>query len=130
MVGTAMSKLDHLSLPVASWTRSRDWYVQTLGLAVEFEVPERNTVAVQDAHDFTLFLVEGRVPAAPAELALYFQVDDVRRVHGALSERGVPFEHPPQKVFWGFGAELRDPDGYAIRLWDERSMQAEGEGGG
>ena len=31
--------------------------------------------------------------------------------------------HPPKKVFWGFGAEC-DPDGYAVRLWDEKSMNS------
>jgi uncharacterized glyoxalase superfamily protein PhnB len=38
--------------------------------------------------------------------------------------RGVAFAHAPQKTYWGYGAELRDPDGYLIRLWDERSMKA------
>jgi hypothetical protein len=37
--------------------------------------------------------------------------------------RGIEFAHPPQKVFWGFGAELVDPDGYRIRLWDAQSMK-------
>jgi hypothetical protein len=27
-------------------------------------------------------------------------------------------------TYWGYGAELIDPDGYLIRLWDERSMKA------
>jgi catechol 2,3-dioxygenase-like lactoylglutathione lyase family enzyme len=119
-----MPKLDHLTMPVSDWTASRDWYVNTLGLAVEFEIPEAKTVAVQDEDDFTVFLVEGAVPAAPAAFALYFQVEDVRASHAALAARGVPFTHAPQKTFWGFGAELPDPDGYAIRLWDERSMKA------
>lgn len=121
-----MLKFDHLAIPVGSWTASRDWYVETLGLTIEFEVPDRSTVAVQDEHNFTLFLVQGAVPPAPAEFALYFQVADVRKSHQSLSGRGVPFNHPPQKVFWGFGAELPDPDGYSIRLWDERSMKSKG----
>jgi hypothetical protein len=25
--------------------------------------------------------------------------------------------------FWGYGPELADPDGYVIRLWDEKSMR-------
>src|SRR2546430_10342892 len=29
----------------------------------------------------------------------------------------------PRKTYWGYGAELKDPDGYLIRLWDERSMK-------
>jgi hypothetical protein len=44
----------------------------------------------------------------------------------ALETNGVAFSARPQKLFWGYGAELRDPDGYLIRLWDEQSMKAKG----
>ena len=43
-----------------------------------------------------------------------------------LAARDVNFEKPPQKLFWGYGAELRDPDGYLIYLWDERTMREKG----
>ena len=33
-----MMKFDHLCLPVSSLERSRDWYIATLGLKVEFFV--------------------------------------------------------------------------------------------
>lgn len=62
-----MMKFDHLRIHVTDLVRSRAWYVTTLGLKVEFEVPDRQTA--------------------------------------------------------GYGAELQDPDGYLIRLWDERSMK-------
>jgi hypothetical protein len=29
----------------------------------------------------------------------------------------------PRKSNWGYGAELADPDGYFVRLWDERTMK-------
>ena len=32
----------------------------------------------------------------------------------------------PQKLPWGYGAELDDPDGYRISLWDEVSMREKG----
>jgi predicted enzyme related to lactoylglutathione lyase len=57
------------------------------------------------------------------ECALYFQVDDVDRVHRSLADRGVPFVHPPQVSSWGYGAALVDPDGHTVLLWDERSMK-------
>jgi catechol 2,3-dioxygenase-like lactoylglutathione lyase family enzyme len=57
-----MMKLDHLRIPVTDLGRSRDWYTKTLGLKVEFEVPERQTVALQDTDDFALFLQEGPSP--------------------------------------------------------------------
>ncbi len=120
-----MLKFDHLTIPVASWTISRDWYVQVLGFTVEFEIPDARTVAVRDDHDFTIFLAQGNVPVHTSQFALYFQVENVRRSHESLSSRGVPFNHPPQDTPWGFGAELLDPDGYSIRLWDKRSMKTD-----
>jgi len=116
-----MMKLDHLNLPVSDLDRSRDWWMSTLGLKVEFEVPNARTVALNDSEGFAIFLQEK--PGAVASVALWFQVDDVDATHAAWSARGVAFTHGPQKNFWGYGAELADPDGYLVRLWDERSMK-------
>ena len=54
----AMMKLDHLNLPVSNLERSRDWWVSTLGLKVEFEVPDTRTVALNDGEGFAIFLQE------------------------------------------------------------------------
>jgi len=59
-------------------------------------------------------------------VALYFQVADVEATHRNLSAAGLLFRHPPQAVFWGHGAELEDPDGYLVRLWDEHTMKQKG----
>jgi catechol 2,3-dioxygenase-like lactoylglutathione lyase family enzyme len=117
-----MMKFDHLSLPVRDLDKSREWYVSALGLKVEFEVPDRRTVALQDGQGFTIFLQE-RGGAVSNGVALWFQVEDVDATFKAWSGRGVAFARGPQKTFWGYGAELTDPDGYLVRLWDERSMR-------
>jgi predicted enzyme related to lactoylglutathione lyase len=118
-------RLDHLELPVSEWTRSRDWYRDMLGFEVEFEIPERLTAAMRDDADLTVFVRQGR--PAPAEgLSFTIQVDDVEARAAELARRGVRFVHPPQKVYWGYGAELLDPDGYRLRLWDEVTMKAKG----
>ncbi|HXA26661.1 MAG TPA: VOC family protein [Acetobacteraceae bacterium] len=116
-------KFDHLSIPVTNADRSRDWYVATLGLRVEFEVAERRTVALQDSGGFTVFLQEVASAVDPNGCAMWFQVADVDVTSAEWSARGVAFSHGPQKSFWGYGAELLDPDGYSIRLWDEQSMR-------
>jgi len=118
-----MLKFDHLRLPVTDLARSRDWYIRTLGLTVEFEVPERQTVALQDTDDFTIFLQEVPSPVVPSECALWFQVGDVDTAFTDWSARGIEFAHGPRKSYWGYGAELADPDGYLIRLWDQQSMK-------
>ena len=117
-----MIKLDHLTIPVRDHARSRDWYVSTLGLRVEFEVPERKATALQDEHGFTIFVEQSTGPIGRGT-ALYFSVENVDDTYAKLSGRGVAFAHPPQKTYWGYGAELTDPDGYLARLWDETTMR-------
>jgi catechol 2,3-dioxygenase-like lactoylglutathione lyase family enzyme len=116
-----MIKLDHLAIGVRDSSASRDWYARHLGFEVEFEVPARNAFALKDDADFTLF-VDQSEPPAPG-IAMYFQVDDVDAVAARLAAAGVRFSHPPQKTYWGYGAEALDPDGYRVRLWDETSMR-------
>jgi catechol 2,3-dioxygenase-like lactoylglutathione lyase family enzyme len=122
-----MIKLDHLTIAVSDCDKSREWYTKTLGLKLEFEIPERRTAAVQDEFDFTLFLAE--TPGGPGRpsCVLTFQVADVEAHYKTLSAAGVTFVHPPQKTFWGYGSELKDPDGYRIWLWDEKTMREKGE---
>ena len=118
-----MMKFDHLSIPVTNVDRSREWYVETLGLKVEFEVPERRSVALQDSERFAIFLQEVSIAVAPNGCALWFQVTDVDATFADWTTRGVAFAHGPRKSFWGYGVELIDPDGYRVRLWDEQTMR-------
>lgn len=117
-----MMKFDHLAIPVTNCARSRDWYVATLGLKVEFEMPERRAVALQDSDGFAIFPQEIAESVIPSGTALWFQVADVDASFAELSARGIEFAHGPRKTYWGYGVELADPDGYLLRLWDERTM--------
>lgn len=121
-----MIKFDHLALFVIDVQRSREWYVSVLGLDVEFELPDSNTVALQDDFDFTLFLGEHPEGNITPSCVLTFQVENVDEKYQELSAKGIPFKETPKKLDWGYGAELVDPDGYVIRLWDEVSMRENG----
>jgi predicted enzyme related to lactoylglutathione lyase len=122
-----MPRLDHLSLPVRDWRKSHDWYKDRLGFEVEFEILDRKTAAMRDDADLTMFLYEGQVVNCPG-ISFTIQVDDVEAKYDALVAGGISFVHPPMKVFWGYGAELSDPDGYRLRLWDQKSMTEKGGG--
>jgi catechol 2,3-dioxygenase-like lactoylglutathione lyase family enzyme len=123
-----MPRLDHIGLAVSDWRASRDWWRDRLGFEVEFEIPDAGVAAMRDDADLTVFLGQAPNVSVPEGLNLTVQVADVEATHATLSAAGVPFVHPPAKVYWGYGAELKDPDGYVIRLWDEASMKAKGGG--
>jgi catechol 2,3-dioxygenase-like lactoylglutathione lyase family enzyme len=119
-------KFDHMTLPVSDPARSRDWYMQNLGFKLEFENLAAGFAAIQDDNDFTIFLQKAAGPLAGEKCSLTIQVADVDQTHRELSAQGVKLLGEPKRHFWGYGAELNDPDGYLIRLWDEVSMSEKG----
>ena len=82
---------------------------------------------MRDDADLTIFLYEGEVVNCPG-ISFTVQVNDVKERHSMLVGAGLSFVHPPMKVFWGYGAELCDPNGYRLRLWDQKSMKEKGGG--
>ncbi len=82
---------------------------------------------MRDDADLTVFLYEHEVAPCPG-ISFTIQLNDVEAKHQELSAAGIAFVHPPMKVFWGYAAELCDPDGYRLRLWDQTSMLEKGGG--
>ena len=114
--------LNHLCLTVKNAAQSRDFYVKSLGLKLEHEDPKTGFVGMDDGGGFGLLLQQGELRIDPAEiLSLYFEVEDVDALHRDLSAKGLKFEHAPMQTRWGYGPELKDPDGYVIRFFDSRS---------
>ena len=107
--------LDHLTISVTDLKRSTAWYTSVLGLRVEFEVPAHSAVALQDSGGFTLFLEQHAALSDRPNCILTFRVDDVDKFSFELRSHGISIESSPQRLFWGYGAEVRDPDGYLVR---------------
>jgi catechol 2,3-dioxygenase-like lactoylglutathione lyase family enzyme len=121
-----VARLDHIELAVKDWRASRDWWRDHLGFEVEFEDADQGMAALRDSADLTVFLCQDASVVVPPRFSLSIQVDDVDGSHQVLTGLGLEFVHPPAKVFWGYGAELLDPNGYRLRLWDETSMKQKG----
>jgi catechol 2,3-dioxygenase-like lactoylglutathione lyase family enzyme len=117
----ARPHVSHMVLPVSDEQRSRDWYVGKLGFALEREL--EGAVGIKDRAGLTIFLIKSQGPLAGQKITLTIQVDDVDRKHHELVAAGVTFASPPQRQFWGYGAEVLDPDGYMNHLWDEVTMR-------
>lgn len=117
-----VARVSHLVLPVADVQRSRDWYVNRLGFSLERDSGE--AVGIKDNSGLTIFLIRTTEPLAGQKSTLTIQVANVASKHEELTALGVTFVSPPQRQFWGYGAEVRDPDGYMNHLWDEVTMAA------
>jgi catechol 2,3-dioxygenase-like lactoylglutathione lyase family enzyme len=121
-----MAKLSHMVLPVTDLGKSRDWYVKNLDFKLEFE--REGVAAIKDEADLTIFLQKTANALVGEKITLTIQVKDVDRKHQELASRGVNFASAPKRQFWGYGAEVLDPDGYMNHLWDEGTMlKATGE---
>ena len=116
-----MVKFDHMTLPVSNVRKSRDWYVNNLGFKVEFE--RGGITAIQDSAGFTIFLRKATKRLPGDKVTLTIQLKSVDRTHDKLSKNGLKFVKSPQRLFWGYGAELEDPDGYMLNLWDQVTMR-------
>jgi catechol 2,3-dioxygenase-like lactoylglutathione lyase family enzyme len=141
------AKLNHLQITVRDAARSRDWYVENIGLKVEFEVPQQGFVALEDDWGMALLISRGKLAKGAASgFAIYFEVEDVDARYEVLKanggnrnvtadpfprgkgnrikrvREGVKIVHEPKRTAWGYGPELRDPDGYIVRLFDYRSI--------
>ena len=86
-----MPKLNHIAIPVKDWAQSRDWYVKTLGMGLEFEIPDRLVAAVKDDSEFAIFLHQAPVPAVPIGFALTIQVADVQASFQQITQKGITF---------------------------------------
>src|SRR6185295_12033054 len=109
-----MAKVSHMVLPVSDVRKSRDWYVDKLGFTVSRE--HEGVVGITDQSGLTIFLQNTAGSLAGHKITLTIQVDDVDGKHEELANLGVTFVSPPKLVFWGYGAEVLDPDGYMNHL--------------
>jgi catechol 2,3-dioxygenase-like lactoylglutathione lyase family enzyme len=115
-----MAKVSHMVLPVSDARKSRDWYVDKLGFTVERE--HEGVVGIKDQSGLTIFLQKASGSLPGQKITLTIQVDNVDSKHKELASLGVNFVSPPKLHFWGYGAEVLDPDGYLNHLWDEVTM--------
>ena len=115
-----MARVSHMVLPVSDIQKSREWYVNRLGFTLEREREE--AVGIKDQSGLTIFLMKATGPLAEQKITLTIQVENVDSKHQELATLGVSFVSSPQRQFWGYGAEVLDPDGYMNHLWDEVAM--------
>lgn len=109
-----------------------DFYVNKLGFEKRADVPMgpgaprwievapsgAQTVVVLATKDFSPDEETGRLfeSLVGKYNGLVFATDDLDATYKTLTERGVSFSTQPTKEFWGYYAEVQDPDGNTLML--------------
>ena len=73
-------------------------------------------MGIKDQSGLVIFLQKAAGTLAGQKITLTLQVDYVESKHQELASLGVNFVSPPKRLFWGYGAEVLDPDGYMNHL--------------
>jgi predicted enzyme related to lactoylglutathione lyase len=89
---------------------------------VEVENVESGFGGLEDSGAVELILVQRTMTDRERDCALTIQCDSVLARHNEFTARGIHFVHEPKTVPWGYGAELMDPDGYRMMIWDKNTM--------
>jgi len=121
-----MVKISHMVLPVTDLPSSREWYVNSLGFKPVLE--QEDVIGITDEAGLTIFLRRSTGALPGEKITLTIQVENVEGKHRELASRSVKFVSAPKLQFWGYGAEVLDPDGYMNHLWDEVSMRKKTQG--
>lgn len=114
-------KLFGVRIFVDDFQAARAFYAESLGLPIAWEMAEHGVMAVEVGGP--QLIVESEDPDGErGELVGRFvgvslQVEDIQATHAALSDKGVAFDGPPEKQFWGgWLAHFKDPAGNTLTL--------------
>ncbi len=113
-----LTQINNVMLGTTDLARSLAFYRDTLGLAVQFEMPgfvflhtSGVTLSLSEAHAKLATPVAGGTEVV-------FGVADVTAAHDALKARGVEFLNAPRNVTGDqWAANFRDPDGHLLSIF-------------
>lgn len=93
----SLSRIGQIAVAVHDLQRSTGFYRDSLGLPLILEVSGQMAFFDCAGVWLMLSLPEGEGQDHPGSV-LYFDVEDIRRAHRILSDRGVEFVQPPHKI--------------------------------
>jgi len=112
-----LRKIDRILLRVAHLEAAVRYYRDEMGLQL---LKQEKLIATFRLADDNAELVLHADPDLPAE-AVYFLVEDVRKLYEQRKEKKLQFLSLPQRTSRGFRAVVRDPFGQILNLLDRTS---------
>jgi predicted enzyme related to lactoylglutathione lyase len=114
-VAAMLKNYDNFFLPASDLEQGRQFYQETLGLAVKFDFSAHGLLAFKVGAEEAAIILRNHPGATPSIL---FEVDDVRVTYAELSNKGVVFLREPYEIRTGLAAEFTDPFGNRLGITD------------
>ncbi len=117
-----LGSIGQIARSVKDIQASQHWYQEVLRLPHLYTF---GTLAFFDCGGTRLMLTQESASASAAESILYFRVDDIRRAHAELQERGAEFINAPHMIHrHADGTEewmafFEDPDGRPLAIMSQ-----------
>ncbi len=122
MTDVKLNGVANVMLGTTNLTRSIAFYVETLGLGLQFQ---NEGFAFLGGGGVTLTLSTAHTKLSDPVAGgteIVFGVDDVTLAHAAVSARGVEFLNAPRNVTGErWAANFRDPDGHLLSIFGPAS---------
>lgn len=115
-----LRKIDRILLRVPHLEAAVRYYRDEMGLEL---LKQEKLIATFRLKEDDAELILHADPDLPAE-AVYFLVEDVRKIYEQRKEKKLQFLSPPQKTSRGFRAAVRDPFGQILNLLDRTSGES------
>ena len=121
-----IESIGQIHISVTDIDRAVDFYRDTLGLDLLFQVPEQS-MAFFDVDGIRLYLGPAEDPGLSSHPLLYLRVDDIEAEYDRLRGRGVDMIGEPHVVHRDGTSELwlaffHNPDGHPVALMQERAV--------
>ena len=121
------NSIGQIHISVRDIERAVAWYRDVLGLEFLFDVPGQS-MAFFKCGDVRLYLGKPEDESFRSQPILYYRVPQIETAVAAITERGGEFFDRPHMVYSDENHELwltglRDPDGIAVILMEERPFE-------
>lgn len=111
-------KYDNYFLPIDNMEEAKEYYNNTLGLALKFDFSSNGMVAYNVGEEEPAIILKDISKFTDAKPTIWFTVEDVLQEYPKLKAKGVNFLSEPFAIRTGLAVEFEDPFGNRLGITD------------
>ncbi|WP_419822366.1 VOC family protein [Anoxybacterium hadale] len=109
---------DNYLLPVDDMGKARDYYENTLGLALKFDFSAKGMIAFRIGEEEPAIILKDVSRFGESKPSVWLEVENVESEYARLKAKGVAFLSEPIEIHTGLAVEFEDPFGNRFGITD------------